>query len=157
MSAGRGLGLSLALLLLGASCGGGAVRQADLVADPAHQLRMPGAVELAHVGNDRRATVEGEQDPFDGWIYGTQASADEVLAFYAAELTRLGWKPDRYRVVAATTEVKAWGWCKPGVRFRLAIDREGTNSPALYKGQSYATTFDATMIGRDPKVTCPGR
>ena len=55
----RTLVIGLALLLVGMSCGdAGGVRQTDLVRDSAHQIRMPDAVELAHVGNDRRSTID---------------------------------------------------------------------------------------------------
>ncbi|MEK6619376.1 MAG: hypothetical protein AABZ26_00210, partial [Chloroflexota bacterium] len=81
----------------------------------------------------------------------------EVFGFYSGELERLGWKRDSYQVFASTGETDAWGWCKPRMRFRLAIQKPGDFEPSFYRGKTFATVFDATLIGRDPDVPCPAR
>ena len=147
--------LAVVVAMVATSCAAGKVGRAELARDDAHQIRMPGAVELAHVGNGRRSTIEGEQEPFDGFIFGTQSSAEDVRAYYSREVARLGWRPDDYQVFAATTEMGAWGWCKPAMRARLSIVRPTTYGETLYGGRTFATTFDARLIGRDPQVKCP--
>ena len=128
-----------------------------LLAEPAATLRMAGAEELAKVGDERRMTIEGPISAFEGAIFGSQASALEVFAFYDRELRRLGWVQDRF-VIRSTVELDAWGWCKPRLLFRLAIkDRERAFEPRFYQGRTYATVFDARIRGRDPDAPCPNR
>lgn len=100
-------------------------------------------------------TIEGPRNAFHGAIFGTQASQEEVSAFYDDELTRLGWQRDTYQVFASTGELEAWGWCKPRMRFRLAIKKPGNFEESFYQGKTFATVFDARLIGRDPDVACP--
>ena len=75
--------LALAVALL-ASCADNQefVDRAALLSDPASQLRLPAAVELAHVGAERVTTFEGPQSAFDGYILGTNADADAGPAYY---------------------------------------------------------------------------
>lgn len=129
----------------------------DLERDVASNLRMSGADELAHVGDERRTTIEGAQRPFEGRIFGTMATAEEVFAFYGRELMALGWQRQQ-AVGRSTVELDLRSWCKPKIWFRLAIvDRARAFQPAFYRGRDYTTVFDATLIGTDPKSACPGQ
>ena len=123
--------------------------------NPAVALRMPGADQLGHVGGERIRTLDGEQQPFEGYIFGTAASSDEVFAFYTQELVRLGWKPDSSGGLS-TVELEVRWWCTPKAGFRLAIeDKVRAFEPAFYKGRDYATVFDATVIAYGEISACP--
>lgn len=133
------------------------LERVDLVEDPAAGLRMPAADELAHVGDERRTTIDGPQRPFEGRIFGTMATAEEVFAFYDRELTSVGWQR-RLALGLSTVELDLRSWCKPKVWFRLAIkDKERAFQPGFYRGRDYTTVYEATLIGTDPTSPCPGR
>jgi len=148
--------LALAVALL-ASCADNQefVDRAALLSDPASQLRLPAAVELAHVGAERVTTFEGPQSAFDGYILGTNADADAVLAYYAGELGRIGWTRET-TTTHSTAELAAWWWCKDRMTYRLAIkDQEKAFQPEFYQGQSFKTVFDARLMSRSISMSCP--
>jgi len=131
------------------------VERSVLLRDPVSQLRLPAAVELAHVGAERVATFEGPQSAFDGYILGTNADADAVLAYYARELERLGWTREA-TTRHATTELAAWWWCKERMTYRLAIeDQKKAFQPEFYQGQTFQTVLDATLMSRSRFHPCP--
>ena len=53
-----------------------------------------------------------------------------------------------------TVELAAWGWCKGAMVFRIGI-QDRAFRPEFYKGQTFATVFDAGLTGRDPSAGCP--
>ena len=129
---------------------------ADLQADPAFAVRMPGADELAEVGGERRSTLDGAQSPFAGHIFGTLASSAEVYAFYERELARLGWQPETPPFSRSSAELENRLYCTRRATFRLAIkDKDRAFEPAFYQGRVYATVFDARLIGESRSSTCP--
>lgn len=131
------------------------VDRATLLRDPAASLRLPGVTELAHVGDERRTTVDGPQPAFDGYLLGTQASDGEVFSYYDAELRRLGWLSDRLVAIPSTVEFRAWGWCKAGMNFRLGIeDPKKAFTPEFLGGRSFTTVFDARISSRGA-LACP--
>lgn len=148
----------LVATLLVLSCGpdaNGFVDRATLSKEPAAQLRLPRASELAHVGRERTTTFEGPRSGFDGYILGTDADQETVYAYYARELERLGWTRETTGS-ASTDEITAWWWCKPRMNYRLAIkDQKKAFRPEFYQGQTFRTVFDATLIGREPGIPCP--
>jgi hypothetical protein len=132
------------------------LERADLEADPAFALRLSQADELARVGADRTITLEGEQPPFAGHIYGTSGTSAEVYAFYEVELARLGWRPQRPPYPRSTAELESRLYCKSRVEFRLAIkDKETAFRPEFYQGHVYTTVFDARLRAIDPNASCP--
>ncbi len=142
------------LALVSACAQSGELERSDLVKDPAVALRMPGADQLGHVGGERIKTLDGEQPPFEGYIFGTAASTEEVLAFYTQELARLGWKPN-VSAGLSTVELDVRWWCSPKVTFRLGIkDKARAFEAAFYRGKDYATVFDATLLPYGG-ATCP--
>jgi len=143
------------LALVSACAQSGELERSDLVKDPAVALRMPGADQLGHVGGERIKTLDGEQPPFVGYIFGTAASTEEVFAFYARELARLGWKPNG-GAGRSTVELDLRWWCTSKVAFRLGIeDKARAYQPGFYKGKDYATVFDARLIAYGAITTCP--
>lgn len=117
---------------------------------------MPGADELAHVGDERHNSIEGPQPPFEGFIFGTLSSRDTVYTFYEGELARLGWKREPRVLGMSTVELEVREYCMPRVVFRLAIkDKARAFQPDFYRGRDYVTVFDARLIGVDPTGKCP--
>ena len=154
MQLGRVL-LRLLPIVVVACAGIGPVERGELVSDPAWKLRMPGTEELAHFSDERRMTLDGPVDAYDGFAFGTQASDLEVFAFYDQELRRLGWRREPL-VSPSTVELRIWGWCKPRILFRLATkDQPRAFRPEFYRGRSYVTVFDARLRGRDTSFPCP--
>lgn len=132
------------------------LRLADLQADPAFALRMPDADELAELGAERAAGAEGSTPMFAGHIFGTRSTSAEVYAFYERELGRLGWRLDTPPFASSTAELENRLFCNSKRSFRLAIKNKDTAfQPAFYRGRSYTTVFDATLIATDPKTSCP--
>lgn len=141
----------------------------DLESDPAAQLRMPGAIELAHFSKDRAMTVDGPTSAGDRYLFATEAGPDEVFAFYSTELARLGWTRDRLAVNKSSTDIRVDGWCKPadpaaskpsrssGLTFRVAIQDPDQVVKFDREGRRYPTVFDAGLIGVDPDQELCGR
>jgi len=150
----------LAFLVVLSSCSQylGAVDLHDLQSDPASQLRMPATDLLGQGGKDRTLTPDGPSMAFYGGVFGTQASKEEVLAFYERELTKLGWTRYNRGVNQSTTDLRVDGWCKPRVTFRLAIVDQDRFAPRFdSSGRRYSTIFNADLVGVDPGEKCPGR
>jgi hypothetical protein len=134
------------------------LERADLEADPAFALQMPGADELAHVGGDRRFEFGGafEQQPFAGHIYGATATSADVYSYYESELERLGWLKQSPPYPRSSAELENRLYCKTGLGFRLAIKNKDTAfQAAFYRGREYTTVFDARLHPNDPKSPCP--
>lgn len=122
------------------------------------KLRYPGATELGRGGHDRETTLDGPLPAVDGAIFGADVGREELFAYYDRELRRLGWQQDLYEIYRTTVDTDAWGWCKPRLTFRLAIeDQNRAYDPSFYKGQTYRTVFEANLQGRDADVPCPKR
>lgn len=134
------------------------LERSALLADRAAALRMPGVDEVAHFGAERELTVDGPAFAFDRRMFGTQASAEEVLAFYERELGRLGWTRDDIAVVKSTTDLRVFGWCRSRMTFRLAIKhpRDHPRWIATAGGTAYPTFFDAGLIAVEKEAKCGG-
>jgi hypothetical protein len=130
--------------------------RSDLEADAAFALHMPGADELSRVGGDRLFTLEGEQVPFAGHIYGTTATGTDVYTFYESELARLGWRKQALPYPRSSAELENRLYCKAGTEFRLAIkNKETAFRSEFYRGRVYTAVFDARLIAVDPSSPCP--
>jgi hypothetical protein len=126
-----------------------------LAADPAAALRMSGADELAHIGDQSRTSADGTTPAFEGRIFGTQAAASNVREFYSQQLAALGWRPDDRGVVRSSVELGVSGWCRPERTFRLAFkDPQRAFTPEFYHGQTYTVVFDARLIASTPSDGC---
>jgi len=166
----RALGLLLAWLFTGACMTfSQAPELKDLESEPAAELRMPGVTEIGSLRKERAMTVDGPTMANAIGLFGTQASTDDVLAFYATELARLGWTHDRLAVNKSSTDIRVDGWCKPadpaaprpsrssGLTFRVAIQDPGQVSKYDREGRRYPTVFEAGLIGVDPDQERCGR
>lgn len=134
------------------------LERSELIADPAAQIRMPGSDELAHFARERESTVTGPAFAFDRYAFGTSASEPEVIAFYDQRLRALGWTRDDLAVFPGSTDLKARGWCKPRMAYRLAIkDQPRAFKPEFYRGKSYVTVYDAGLQAKAADAKCGAR
>ncbi|HYR94983.1 MAG TPA: hypothetical protein VEP48_12345 [Methylomirabilota bacterium] len=129
---------------------------AALRSDPAFAIRMPGADELAEVGSDAQAGIDGSFAAFAGRVFGTMSPSSEVYRFYERELGRLGWYIDPPPYSMSTVEIENRSYCEKKVWFRLAInDKSKAFQPSFYNGRDYVTVFNATLIAVDAGAPCP--
>ncbi len=128
-----------------------------LKADPAAALALPGADELDRGGRESQQTLRGPQPPDFGLIFGTQADADAVQAYYDRELRALGYVPIPGAVPGAV-DLAAWLWCGPQATLRLAIkEPDRAYQPSLYRGNTYRTVFNPVLSGKSVGTTCTVR
>lgn len=152
---------TIAVALVLASCGDASVTKADLEKDPAAQIVMPQAILLGEVGRDEVRTPTGPSPAFYGRIATTDEPAERVRAFFERQVLSLGWIADAPPALAIS-ERAGWGWCKPGIRFRLTIvdpvrlARTGIE----FDQELRATMYDATLMASErpcplPEATWP--
>ncbi len=170
----------LALLLLGACAPGGGIPGGptrtpppptapggannpyalgrDLAQDPAAALQMPDADLLMGGGPvERRYALAKPLPATVVGIYGTQATPEEVRAWYDRELRAVGYTYIPNGAIHSTGETAVWLWCKGTVGdLRLGIKNPAVRTnPDLNGGRAYRTVFDATLIGLLPSEPCP--
>lgn len=117
---------------------------------------MDGADELAEVGGEARIGIDGSTPTFAGHTFGTTATSAEVYAYYERELARLGWRAELPPFSRSSVELENRLYCTGKASFRLAIkDRDRAFQPAFYRGRTYVTVFDATLIAVNPGQPCP--
>ncbi len=117
---------------------------------------MPDADTLAEIGSEAEVGIEGSHPALAGHIFGTQATSAEVYVFYDRELARLGWRVDPPPYAMSTVELDLKIYCRSKALLRLAIeDRARAFQPSLYKGKSYVTVYDSSLIAMDPGEPCP--
>jgi hypothetical protein len=134
------------------------LERADLEAEAAFALQMPGADDLRYFGGDRRFKLGGafEQSPFAGHTYGTTATSADVYSYYESELARLGWLREGPNYFGSSTDLEGRLYCKKGLMFRVAIkDKDRAFQLAFYRGRTYTTVFEASVHPNDPKSPCP--
>lgn len=147
------------MLLSGCFIGGSSSPdRSELLKDPAAKVRMAGSDELGHFSREREFTIEGQMEAFDAYVFGIAASEQEVISFYDQQLRALGWTRDDLAVFPGSTDLKARGWCKPRMAYRLAIVDQARAFPSsFYRGKTYVTVYDAGLHGRPPEAKCGGR
>lgn len=131
---------------------------AALEDEPASKLAIPDAEVIRRVGGERFQNITGPEPSFTGAVLGVQIASDSVLAFYDRELLRLGWQRDS-DPIASSGESVTRGWCKPKMRFRLAIyDPSRYARVGIERGERFKTVFDASLLaarGPCPDVPSP--
>jgi hypothetical protein len=148
------VGLLLAPLLAGCltrTSGGTAItRRQDLQKLPEERLVYPGSVVIGSGGADLDRFVAASPNPaFSGHVLGVNASADEVLDFYRRELPARGWQESGVDSIAGTAEVRALGWRKENLVFRVAILRK--NDPRNPDaGDAFVTAYDIAVQADPP-------
>lgn len=129
-------------LILCVSCG---PTRASLSEDEAAQLQMPGSTELASGGHDEEGTPEGVLPAISSRAYGVDASWDEIVAYFDAELTGKGWEAgggsSGFR---STSENAVEAWHRSDRILRLDHMRD---SPKPDAG-SFLTWYSVALIGK---------
>jgi hypothetical protein len=141
------------LLVLGialTACTSSTITRSILQQDPAAQISMPGSRLLGDVGGDQRLTPTGPSPAFHGHLAATSESPPAVREYFDDRVRALGWIEDRPPILGSS-ERQGWGWCKPGVRFRLTIvDRERLASAGIeFEGELPPFIYDASLIASD--------
>lgn len=111
-----------------AACGPDLSEIETLRAMPEAQLTYPGSEEVSRGGDVSRASITGRQPAFACRVVGTEATPDELFAWYAESLEAEGWVTGGSSSrAAATGELDATAWERNGLIFRLSVlDPDGT-------------------------------
>lgn len=111
----------------------------------AAKLRTSGSVELISGGHDAEQTPEGPLAAIAWREYGVDASWDEVVAYFDAELRDRGWEEGGGSSgLRSTIEYAVEAWHKGDRILRLGHLR---NSPKPDSG-SFVTFYSVTLIGQ---------
>jgi hypothetical protein len=108
-------------------------------------LQMPGSTELASGGTDEEQTPEGRVPAIAWRRYGVDASWEEIVAYFAAELTAQGWEDGGGSSgLTSTVEHAVQAWHRDGRILRLGHLR---GSPKPGAG-SFRTFYSVALIGQ---------
>ena len=120
-----------------------------LEALPEAGLRAPGSSgALAEGKITRSENVLGTTSAQWWIILGTDASIDEVFEFYDASLTGRGW--EGRSTGSTTSEIDAYQWTRPGLRFRLGFKDTEIWHPRLDESRRWATIYSLRIVETDP-------
>jgi len=135
-------GALLALALAGCSL---SVPTRDSLSDaPVAQTQAPGSALLTSGGTDLEQTPEGEIPAIAWRRYGVDASWDDVVAYFEAELRARGWEEGGGSSgLRSAIEHAVEAWHKSDRILRLGHLR---NSPKPDAG-SFQTFYSVTLIG----------
>jgi hypothetical protein len=124
------------------SCG---PTRASLSGEEAAELQMPGSTELASGGHDEERTPEGGLAAIAWREYGVDASWDEIVAYFDAELTGQGWEAGGGSSgLRSTSEHAVEAWHRDDRIVRLGHLRY---SPDPQSG-SFLTWYRVSLIGQ---------
>ena len=135
------LGLIL-LALLGCSGRDRMARQ------PEAELVYPDSAELAEGGHDRVDDFLGTTRAMWWLLLRTDASIEEVHAFYDAELADRGWETGSR--VRSTDEIETYSWTRDGIRFRLGFKELDELDSQSEEGKAFSTVYEISLIETEP-------
>lgn len=123
-------------------------RSSDLAKLPEAQLFYPGSTLLGSGGTDYESGIWGSNPAVWGNRLGTDASKDDVFAFYDRELVARGWQASGGTAVG-TAEVEGRGWQKGRVEIQVVILRKSDpqNPTAI---NAYQSPYRITLIAPRP-------
>ena len=129
----------------------------QLLKEPAVELVYPGATRGSPISSERERTLTGVNPASAGYNFHTSADPRAVGAFYDAELTRLGWLRDLVPVLSGGEDSAVpYGWCKPGMYFRLAFRVSGNAAPlGTYTARVVASRDPCPLDLGTPRITPP--
>lgn len=134
-----------ALLLMLGGCGVGSPTRASLSEEAVAKLRVAASVELISTGgHDSERTPEGPLAAIAWREYGADASWDDVVVYFEAELRDRGWESGGGSS-ASTQEWDAVGWNKDDRILRLSHRRNASVSDLP---RSFRTIYRVTLIGQ---------
>jgi hypothetical protein len=133
----------MALVLAGCSLSG--PTRGSLSEEVEAQFQVPGSNLLASGGTDREQTPEGDIPAIAWRRYGADASWEEVVAYFEAELHDRGWESGGGSSgLRSTIEYAVEAWHKGDRILRLGHLR---NSPKPDAG-SFQTFYSVALIGQ---------
>lgn len=141
----------VAFLVLFGGCSAAPNPELDLLrAMPEGTLAPDGVEQLADGGREADQSIAARV-PASTWrIYGTDASAADVIAFYASELADRGWSEGGgVSGIRGTHELDVAAWHKEGVIFRLGFWKLDEWRLSQNEGLEYDTIFEGSLI-QDP-------
>jgi len=117
---------------------------------PEYHLYYPGSTLIGQGTKDAETGPSGYSRANAGATLGTDATADEVVAFYTREIAARGWQVSDIDGVGTTSDLAAYGWRKGHVAFRVAILRphDPRNPTAI---DSYRTAYTILLTADDPR------
>lgn len=139
--------LVLVGLFLAAILGCEASGQHRLAQLPEAQLYYPGSETLGDGGRDGGWTIIGTTNPSWRVILGTDASVEEVLAFYETELADRNW--ERGSQSRTTSEIVAHSWSRDGTRVRIGF--KDTEDRHTEVSDRFATLYEVLLIESEPE------
>jgi predicted small lipoprotein YifL len=126
------------------ACGLSGPTQTSLSEEAAAKLSVSNSTQLASGGHDSEQTPEGAIPAIAWRRYGVDAPWDDVVAFFEAELSALGWEEGGGSSgLRSTIEFAVEAWHKGDRILRLGHLRD---SPKPDSG-SFATFYSVTLIG----------
>lgn len=147
-----GLVSILAILSLVASC----QQTSSSLRDEAEaQLQAPGSTQLGAGGHDAMQTIEGHLAAIAWRQYGTDASWDDVVTYFDAELRNRGWQEGGCSSGFPSTDewaVMAWHSDSRILRLGHLIDER-----AVKHDQQFVTVYAVALIGEGIDPGCPER
>jgi len=114
-------------------------------------LQVPESTQLATGGYDARQTVEGHLAALVWRQYGTDESWDEVVAYFAAELGKRGFREGGCSSgLRSTDEWAVMAWHSDNRILRLGHLRD---ERAVKHEREFVTIYDVALIGEGQQ--CP--
>jgi hypothetical protein len=132
-----------ALVLAVVACGG--PTRGSLSDEAEAQLQIPGSKELAAGGHDAENTLDGPLAAIAWRQYGVNASWEEVVAYFDAELRERGWQEGGSSSgIPSTQEWAVQAWHRDDRILRLGHRH---NAPTKDSG-SFVTFYEVALIGK---------
>jgi hypothetical protein len=119
---------------------------------PEATLVPRGATELTSGSLAALKTIEGSSAAQAYWIYGTDESAEEVLAFYREALAERGWSTSTRVSGMRNHEIEVEGWQRGGLLLRAGFWDLDDWRERTQDSRDHATVFEIRLIG-DPAGT----
>lgn len=125
--------------------------QRQLQQVPEEHLFYPGSVVLTHGGTDRELDILGQRTRArSGYTLGTDATDDEIFAFYRERLSTVGWQ-------SAPSEVTLFSGTRRGIAYRkgallvqvTTLQQGDVRNPQAI--DAYRTPYQITLYADMPK------
>jgi hypothetical protein len=132
---------------------GGIPSMAELKARYESGLHPPGARLVAHNEHGAEQTVDGPVVAIVGDVFASAADADEVYAYYDAELPIHGYVRDDGDLsnIRTTIEESVRVWRNGNIVARVAIYRAGDpRVPTLPPDMARGEVFELALIAKPP-------
>ncbi len=125
--------------------------QRQLQQVPEEHLFYPGSVVLTHGGTDRELDILGQRTRArSGYTLGTDATDDEIFAFYRERLSTAGWQSAPSEGSLSSGQLRGVAYRKNNLLVQVTILRQGdVRSPQAI--DAYRTPYQITLYADMPK------